>query len=660
MVEATHVSHGIPTINPPKRRASSDLLPIDQEHASKQRIVSINNGVDVCHSRSISTSSASHFQETSTNEFQEAMMLSAPSSPRLRPHQNQAWYGTIRLTAQEAKICKILNQVAQNYEAKVGKKVELRIAGGWVRDKLLRLSCHDLDIGLDTMMGYDFAVLVNEYMESIGKPKRTISKIATNPERSKYLETTTMVVNGMPLDFVNLRSESYDDNTRDPSKIVFGTPKEDAELRDITINALFYNIHTNKIEDWTRMGLQDLRNKIIRTPLEALKTFSQDPLRALRCIRFASRFQFTIAEETKNAILNPQIKHALKTKISRERIGAELDKIIDGGTGWSDAIQFIEMLNLYDVVFAPPEVNTLAKGTTAVHGTIHDINDASKLIWIMEWILNISPSLIDRHKGGTVYQVKRSIGHKSLLKQTRDTSMTSHLYPVVTSQPLPDIPHIPLMNENSPERLAVRNIILAAMLYPYRDMKATVNNKVIPAGPWILRYRLKGKNVDIDFVGKLIENIKAVRETVDSMTTSVPEDEEVLRKERADMGMLIREFGYMTAVGKKWPSAILLGLGIELIDKFEYLKQGILDIEAKAIISKYNSFLSKTESYQIGYSFAWKYMVDGKEISKILGVKPGPSVQGYLGTIMRWQLEHPHSSKEECVAWIQEHPELFR
>lgn len=69
-------------------------------------------------------------------------------------------------------------------------------------------------------MGYEFAVLVNEYMESLGKKKRTIAKIATNPEKSKHLETATMMVLGMSLDFVNLRSEVYDDSSRIPSEIV--------------------------------------------------------------------------------------------------------------------------------------------------------------------------------------------------------------------------------------------------------------------------------------------------------------------------------------------------------------------------------------------------------------------------------------------------------
>ncbi|KAF9538747.1 CCA tRNA nucleotidyltransferase, mitochondrial [Mortierella hygrophila] len=648
----------------PKRRASCELVPTGSEHAPKQRIVPVSYGTSVFFNRALSTSAGPRSQETLPIGTQEA----SPSSPSAGSTDTSLTAATaeqpramvIQLTDQEAEICEILDQVAKNYEAKEGKKVELRIAGGWVRDKLLGLSCHDLDVGLDTMMGYEFAVRVNEYMESLGKKKRTIAKIATNPEKSKHLETATMMVLGMPLDFVNLRSEVYDDSSRIPSEIMFGTPKEDAERRDITINALFYNIHTHKVEDHTGMGLKDLQDGIIRTPLEAYETFWQDPLRVLRCIRFASRFQFTIAEDAKKAILDSRIKEVLKTKISKERIGSELDKMIDDGAGRSTAIRLLQELGLYDVVFAPPEVNTVAKGTTAVKGSICEVQDAFKLVWIMEWILKIHPSLAGEDEDGTFSQPERDVGQESLLRQTQGTPMTSHLYPIVTSEPVPGIPYIAPMEEPFPERLAKRTMILSSMLYPYREMTATVNKKTVPAGSWILRYGLKGRNVDIDIVTKVMESIKAVQETVASISLDIPQDQELLRKERVEMGMLIRDIGFITVIGKKWRCALLIGLGVELIEKFDLLKQGILDDETKVKISKYNAFLSKAEAYQIDHCFSWKYIVDGKEVTQLLKVKPGPKVTGYLQKIMQWQLQHPHSSKEECQEWIREHPEQFK
>ncbi|KAG0070343.1 hypothetical protein BGZ92_004504, partial [Podila epicladia] len=373
----------------------------------------------------------------------------------------------IRLTEQEDKICCVLDEVAKRYEEKQGKKVQLRIAGGWVRDKLLGLTCHDLDVGLDTMMGYEFAVLVNEYMELLGHEKRTIAKIATNPEKSKHLETATMVVLGMPLDFVNLRSEVYDEGSRIPSEITFGTPSEDAFRRDITINALFYNIHTRTVEDFTGKGLEDLKKGYIRTPLEPFETFWQDPLRVMRCIRFAARFQFTIAEEAKKAILDPRIKQVLKTKISKERIGAELDKMIDDGAGRSTALGLIQELGLYDVVFAPPEINDVAKGTTSVQGESRSTEEAFKLVWIMEWLLKINHSSAEEDDDSIVYQGQIDEGQEKLLRQTRGFPWTNQLYPAIKTNIAPEIPHIPQMTvkeEPFPEKLGKRNLILAGML----------------------------------------------------------------------------------------------------------------------------------------------------------------------------------------------------
>lgn len=76
----------------------------------------------------------------------------------------------------------------------------------------------------------------------------------------------------------------------------FGTPTEDAFRRDITINALFYNINTEQVEDFTGMGLKDLERGIARTPLDPYQTFTDDPLRILRVIRFASRFEYKVED----------------------------------------------------------------------------------------------------------------------------------------------------------------------------------------------------------------------------------------------------------------------------------------------------------------------------------------------------------------------------
>ncbi len=93
-----------------------------------------------------------------------------------------------------------------------------------------------------------------------------------------------------------------------------GSPEQDASRRDITINALFYNIKANKVEDFLGNGILDLKNSLVRTPIDANITFNDDPLRILRVIRFAVRFQFKIDENIENASRNSDIKVSSFTK----------------------------------------------------------------------------------------------------------------------------------------------------------------------------------------------------------------------------------------------------------------------------------------------------------------------------------------------------------
>lgn len=220
----------------------------------------------------------------------------------------------------------------------------LRFTGGWVRDKLLGVDSHDIDVAINTMTGYQFGIILKEYLDDpknldkyrrqlpSGTPKDTIGslhKIDANPEKSKHLETVTTKIFGLEIDIVNLRKEVYSDDSRNP-QMEFGTAAEDALRRDATINALFYNLNESKVEDLTGRGLDDMRDQIIRTPLEPYQTFKDDPLRVLRLIRFASRLGYRLDEDTTKAMRNSHISEALKLKISKERVGKELAGMLQG------------------------------------------------------------------------------------------------------------------------------------------------------------------------------------------------------------------------------------------------------------------------------------------------------------------------------------------
>lgn len=229
--------------------------------------------------------------------------------------------------------------------------------------QLLGLPSDDLDIALTTTSGHGFAVGFVDYLKTCDIPTTSVGKVAANPDQSKHLETGTTRIMGLDCDFVGLRSETYTDS-RIPSDVKLGTPLEDASRRDLTINSLFYNVHSREVEDHTGQGIADLDQKIARTPLPPSQTFYDDPLRVLRCVRFASRFDLTIAPEVSEAIKDIHIQvsvvslyvdsrltvqAALRTKVSKERIGIEITKMLQKRP--FHALTVIDSMSLHSSIF---------------------------------------------------------------------------------------------------------------------------------------------------------------------------------------------------------------------------------------------------------------------------------------------------------------------
>lgn len=260
-------------------------------------------------------------------------------SPRPKRPRGKMETTKISLTFRESQLRNLLLDVAHYIDEskEIKENIALRFAGGWVRDKLLGIQSHDIDTAINAMTGHCFSLKMKKYLEDAGnltkhaleaKDVGNLHKIAANPEKSKHLETVTTKIFGFDVDFVNLRKETYSEDSRNP-QMEFGTAEEDAERRDATINALFYNLHSDQVEDFTG-GLEDLHARRIRTPLNPYTTFMDDPLRVLRLIRFASRLDFNIDPESETYMSDPWVMKALKLKISRERVGIELEKMLKG------------------------------------------------------------------------------------------------------------------------------------------------------------------------------------------------------------------------------------------------------------------------------------------------------------------------------------------
>lgn len=258
----------------------------------------------------------------------------------------------IRVTEIERRIFDTCTAVVAHFN--LGTTV--RVVGGWVRDKLLGNDSNDIDIALDNVTGVQFAHHLNEYLEKIGVRAHAVGVIQANPKKSKHLETATCTLFGKRIDINNLRAENYTHNhSRIPAEVRIGTPLEDAQRRDLTINALFYNINNDSIEDFCGMGLADLKEGIVRTPCDPMQTFTDDPLRVLRAARFAGRFGYSIAENLVQAARSDTIKNNLLNKVSRERVGKEIKEMLETASNPVACFRILCItFDMYDVVFQIP------------------------------------------------------------------------------------------------------------------------------------------------------------------------------------------------------------------------------------------------------------------------------------------------------------------
>ncbi|KAH3683898.1 hypothetical protein WICPIJ_005098 [Wickerhamomyces pijperi] len=476
-------------------------------------------------------------------------------------------------------------------EQQLQEPLELRITGGWVRDKLLGNESNDIDIAINSQSGEAFAEGLRTFIaENSAKYQINpsgIHKIEKNPEKSKHLETATTKLYGLDVDFVNLRSEEYTEDSRIPV-IQFGTPEEDALRRDATLNALFYNLSKNKVEDLTKTGLQDLKDGILKTPLPPLKTFLDDPLRVLRLIRFAARFNFVVEEETLKAMSDARIKEALSHKISRERVGVELEKTLTSANPVY-GLELIDKIGFFSSIF----------NFGAVEEDIYKFNSADEI--------NEYFKILD-------FQFAK---HLPLLQaiDLSQTSLSKHQEHIQS------------------DKFQKKLFWLTFVLEAFGSQRFIFNKakKEAFAIDLIIREGVKYSKLDTDSVVKIITTKTQYQEIVEKVAGN--------NALRSEVGLLLRNFDEHT-----FAAAMIFNLINEHL-------QGKQD--PGAIISKYETFNQYIIDQNLTNVNQLKHLANGKVISKKFNKKPGPWMAKLLEKVLVWQLDNPELGEEECFQYIE-------
>ncbi len=256
----------------------------------------------------------------------------------------------IELSKEEELLFQKISEVA------IDLNIEAYVIGGFVRDKILKRTSKDIDL---VCIGNGI-----EFAEAVAKKLLRENDIHV----FKNFGTAQLIYNEFEIEFVGARKESYRSESRNPD-VEIGSRQDDLNRRDFTINTLSMSLNKENfgvlLDDFN--GLQDIENKKIITPLDPDTTFSDDPLRMMRAIRFASQLQFDIDNNCFEAIK----QNAERIKIiSQERITEELNKIILSAKP-SIGFNLLDESGLLEIIF--PEFIEL-KGAEFIEGKGHKDN----------------------------------------------------------------------------------------------------------------------------------------------------------------------------------------------------------------------------------------------------------------------------------------------
>jgi len=498
---------------------------------------------------------------------------------------------TQNLTPDEQEIFAVIRDVIRKYTP----STQAFAVGGWTRDKLIGIPSDDLDVMLSNISGEDFARMVTKHMGI--KDAHTIQ---SNPEKSKHITTSKAYIplsSGkiQEVDFAQARAEVYKEDSRIPD-IRPATPQEDATRRDLTINSLFYNINTGQLEDFTGMGIKDLLTNTIRTPADPLKTFSDDPLRIFRCIRFAAKYNGQIDPETYKAMTDPSLRNDIKQKISKERIGQEFIKMLKNPNA-NIAIQLLKDTGLLEDVISGAVKGTPYEGKMAEFGMSQENPNHKLTLWAhtMEVVKGVMEGYKEAEPEKRVTMILAALMHD-----------IGKLYQEIWAESKSHPGHRSYYGHEDESAKLVELILKYLKMEPYIQQ---VSN--------LAKYHMRPHQFIRDEGGQ-----------------------RALRK-------FIRQMGEQSL---NWLDVF----NIAVSDA--YAKDVIKD---PRITQDYQELEKKLQEALISLSPApdkpeLKPILNGNEIMSVLGIKPSPAVKMILEFVKELRDENPNITKEEAIQKVKE------
>ena len=328
------------------------------------------------------------------------------------------------------KICDYLRDVIQNtsWEGKV------YTVGGCLRDIIMGRDIHDVDLAVAVPDG---GVKFPLWLE-----KKGLTLVA--PTLYRRFSSSRLRLKKFPedeIEVVQTRREQYTDaNSRNP-EVCFGSLKDDCERRDLTINSLYQNVSTGELLDLTGRGVDDIKNLRIRTPMAPQDTYSDDPIRILRTLRFAVRYGWEIPEDLWKAMKD----NAGRMKIVRRpRVSTEFEKMLMS----NDPVKLLKMMKDLGVIYRVlPELCHLFR--LKDHSRKRDVERGQPL-----------PTLWD----STMEKLQKVVGSTEDSLEARFAALFSHFDKVRISYSQ-NKDELPCKSEKS--RNAVITIALRRLIYDY-------------------------------------------------------------------------------------------------------------------------------------------------------------------------------------------------